>query len=204
MEYQTLRSTCANLRHLTGACRDILCVVLYRRFLKSSGCNTSMALASPTVGTAVAGSRCVSTLTQATFFPGQHLTGATRSGAGGGGAISWFLLSRGTVAAGKTEAEYIALSEVLLRVLFVQQKKERMVPELKHRPNHEGRSKSSSTNHLQAIHRVSYRRDTLQEVRVLIHYVEAKGQHTDLRRKLLELESLANNVEALMNIKAKY
>ena len=129
------------------------------------------------------------------------MTGATRGGAGGGGAISWFLLTQGTVAAGKTEVECIALSEALLRVLFVQQKKKRMVPELKHRPNHEGRSRSSSTNQLQAIHRVSYRRDTLQEMRVLIHYVEAKGQHTDVNRKRLDLESLANNVEALMNIK---
>ena len=61
----------------------------------------------------------------------------------------------------------------------------------------------SSTNHLQGIRRVSYRRDTLQEGRVLTHYVEAKGQHTDVRTKLLDLESLANNVGALMNIKAK-
>ena len=132
------------------------------------------------------------------------MTDATRGGAGGGGAISWFLPTRGTVAAGKTEAEGIALSELLLRVLFVQQNKKRMVPELKHRPKHDGRSRSSSTNQLQAIHRVSYRRDTLQEVRVLIHYVEAKGQHTDGRTKLLDLESLANNVGTLMNIKAKY
>ena len=131
------------------------------------------------------------------------MTGATRYGAGGGGVISWLLPTRGTVAAGKTEAECIALSEVLLRVLFVQQKKERMVPELKHRPNHEGRSKNSSTNQLQAIHRVSYPLDTLQVVRVLIHYVEAKGQHTDGRTKLLDLESLVNIVGALMIIKAK-
>ena len=48
-----------------------------------------------------------------------------------------------------------------------------------------------------------YRRDTLQEVRAFIHYVEVKGQHTDVRTKLLDLESLANNVGALMNIKAK-
>ena len=48
------------------------------------------------------------------------MTGATRGGAGGGGAISWFLPTRGTVAAGKTEAEGKALSKVLLRVLFVQ------------------------------------------------------------------------------------
>ena len=130
------------------------------------------------------------------------MTGATRGGAGGGGAISWFLPTRGTVAAGKTEAEGKALSKVLLRVLFVQQNKERMVPKLKHRPKHDGRS-SSSTNQLQAIHRVSYRRDTLQEVRVVIHYVEAKGQHTDGRTKLLDLESLTNHVGTLMNIKAK-
>ena len=97
--------------------------------------------------------------------------------------------------------ECIELLEVLLRVLFVQQEKERMVPGLKRRPNHERRSRSSSTNQLQAIHRVSYRRNALQEVRVLITYVEAKGQHTDVRSKLLDLESLANNVEALMNIK---
>ena len=129
--------------------------------------------------------------------------GATRGGARGGGVISRFLPTRGTVAAGKTEAECIALSEVLLRVLFVQQNIKRMGPELKRRPNHEGRSRNSSTNQLQAIHRVSYRRDTLQEVRVLIHYVEAKGQHTDVRTKLLDLESLANNVEALINIKTK-
>ena len=131
------------------------------------------------------------------------MIGATRGGAWGGDTSSWFLLTRGTVAAGKTEAVCIALSEVLLRVLFVQQKNERMVPELKRRPNHERRPRSSSTNQLQAIHRVSYRRNTLQEVRVLIHYVEAKGQHTDGRTKLLDLESLANNVRALMIIKAK-
>ena len=71
------------------------------------------------------------------------MTGATRGGGGGGGVVSWFLPTRGTVAAGETEAECIELSEVLLRVLFVQQKKKRMVPELKHRPNHEGRSRSS-------------------------------------------------------------
>ena len=65
----------------------------------------------------------------------------------------------------------------------------------------ERRSRSSSTNQLQAIHRVPYRHNTLQEVMVLIHYVEAKGQHTDVRTKLLDLESLANNVGALMNIK---
>ena len=136
-------------------------------------------------------------------YPGQHMAGATRCGAGGGGVISWLLPTRGTVAAGKTEAECIALSGILLRVLFVQQNKKRMVPELKRRPNHEKRSRSSSTDQLQAIHRVSFRRDTLQEVRVLIHYVEAKGQHTNGRTKLLDLESLANNVGALMIIKAK-
>ena len=48
------------------------------------------------------------------------MTGATRGGAGGGGVISWFLPTRGTVAARKTEAECIAFSEVLL---FVQQNK---------------------------------------------------------------------------------
>ena len=48
------------------------------------------------------------------------MTGATRGGAGGGGVVSWFLPTRGTVAAGLTEAECIELSEVLLRVLFVQ------------------------------------------------------------------------------------
>ena len=46
------------------------------------------------------------------------MTGATRCGAGGGGVISWLLPTRGTVAAGKTVAECIALSEVVLRVLF--------------------------------------------------------------------------------------
>ena len=129
------------------------------------------------------------------------MTGATRGAAGGGSVVSWFLPTRGTVTAGKTEVKCIALSEVFLKVLFVQQKKKRMRPELKRRPNHEGRSRSSSTNQLQAIRRVSYRRDTLQNVRVLIHYVEAKGQHTDVRTKLLDLESLANNVEALMNLR---
>ena len=35
-----------------------------------------------------------------------------RGGAGGGGAISWFLPKRGIVEVGITEVEYIALSEV--------------------------------------------------------------------------------------------
>ena len=46
-------------------------------------------------------------------------------------------------------------------------------------------------------------RDTLEEVEVLIHYVEAKDQHLDVRTKPLDRKSLANPVGTLMNTNTK-
>ena len=74
------------------------------------------------------------------------MIGAKRGGAGGRGVTSWFLATRGIVTVGMTEAEYLALSEVLLEELFVRQMQEFMVPELESRLYHEGRSRSSNTN----------------------------------------------------------
>ena len=45
-------------------------------------------------------------------------------------------------------------------------------------------------------------RDTLEEVRVLIHYVEEKSQHTDGRTQPLNRTSLANHVGAHINTNA--
>ena len=42
-------------------------------------------------------------------------------------------------------------------------------------------------------------RGTLEEVKVLIHYVEEKSQHTDGRTQPLNRTSLANHVGAVMN-----
>ena len=46
-------------------------------------------------------------------------------------------------------------------------------------------------------------RNTLEEVKVLIHYVEAKDQHTDVRTKPLDWKSLTNHVGTLMNTNTK-
>ena len=43
-------------------------------------------------------------------------------------------------------------------------------------------------------------RDTLEEVKVLIHYVDAEDQDTDVRKRPLEWKSLANNVEILTRV----
>ena len=46
-------------------------------------------------------------------------------------------------------------------------------------------------------------RDTLEKVKVLIQYVETKGQHTDVRLQPLDWRSLANHVETLKDLNAK-
>ena len=74
-----------------------------------------------TAGTDIARPRCVRALTWATLMPRQQVTGAKRGGAGGGGVIILFLLTRATVVVEMTEAEYIALSDIVLEVLFVRQ-----------------------------------------------------------------------------------
>ena len=47
---------------------------------------------------------------------------------------------------GTTEAEYIALSEVLLKVLSIRKMQEFVVAELESCPSHEWRSRNSNTN----------------------------------------------------------
>ena len=89
-----------------------------------------------------------------------------------------------------------------MEVLFVREMQKLMVPELKCRPHHERYSRSSNTYPLQAICPVSHRLRYLKEVKVLIHYVEEKSQHTDGRTQSLNRTSLANHVGALMNRKA--
>ena len=95
--------------------------------------------------------------------------------------ISWFLPTRGTVTLGTTETEYIALSQVLLEVLFVRQMQNFVVPELKSRPNHEGRSRKRNTNNYEQYIELHIACDTLEAVKVLIHNVETNDQHTDGR-----------------------
>ena len=88
---------------------------------------------------------------------------------------------------GTTEAEYIALLEVLLEVLFVRQMQDFVVSELKSRPNHEGRSrKSNNTNNYEQYTEFQIARDTLEAVKVLIHNVGTKDQHTDGRTSPLD------------------
>ena len=58
---------------------------------------------------------------------------------------------------GTTEVQRLAVSEVLLKLLFVGEMQELMGPELKCRPHHEGHSRNSNTNPLQAIYPVSHR-----------------------------------------------
>ena len=147
--------------------------------------------------------RTLTLLTRGPVITGQQATGAKRSGARGGDVISGLLPTQGTVAVGKKEVEYLALSEDLLDVIFAWQMQEFMVTRLKSRPNHKEHSSSSSTKRLQAIYRVSHRPYTLKEVTVLIHYFETGGQRTDVRTQPLDWKSLANHIGVLMDTNMK-
>ena len=129
----------------------------------------------------------------------------------GEGAISWFSRMQGTVAAGTTEAEYVALSDVVQEVLFLRQMQEFMVPSLKHYPitireDNEGAIKlannkhaSRRTRHIDVKHHIV--RDAIEKGKVRVIYIETQEQHADILTKPLDLKTFVKHAGALTNAK---
>ena len=131
----------------------------------------------------------------------------------GEGAISWFSSMQGTVAAaGTTEAEYVALSDVVKEVLFLRQIREFMVPKLNYpitiMQDNEGVIKLANNKHascrtrhiyIDAKHHIV--RDAIEKGKIRVIYVETQEQHADILTKPLDLKTFAEHTGVLMNAK---
>ena len=115
------------------------------------------------------------------------------------GAISWHSRMQEVTALGTSEAEYIALSEVVKKVLFLRHVQEFMEPSMRVGAvnvfeDNEGAIKlatnkhaSRRTKHIDVKHHLV--RDAFDARKVRVAYVRSEDQHADLLSKLLEMQT---------------
>ncbi|CAM9832049.1 unnamed protein product, partial [Ascophyllum nodosum] len=113
------------------------------------------------------------------------------------GAISWHSRMQEVTASGTSEAEYVALSEVVKEVLFLRKVQEFMEPSMRVGAvnvfeDNEGAIKlatnkhaSRRTKHIDVKHHLV--RDASDARKVRVAYVRSEDQHADLLTKLLDL-----------------
>ena len=113
----------------------------------------------------------------------------------GGGAISWFSGAQVTTAEGTSEAEYVAMSEIVKEVQLSRQIKAFIMPALKSNPvdiveDNQGaiktandRHSSKRARHIDIKHHLI--RDAVNEGKVRVTYVKTEDQHADVLTKPL-------------------
>ena len=126
------------------------------------------------------------------------------------GAISWHSRMQEVTAAGTSEAEYVALSEVVKDVLFLRQVQEFMETSMRVGAvnvfeDNEGAIKlatnkhaSRRTKHIDVKHHLV--RDASDAQRVRVAYVRSEDQHADLLTKPLDVKKFCKHAKFILNV----
>ena len=126
------------------------------------------------------------------------------------GAISWPSRVQEVTASGTSEAEYVALSEVVKEVLFLRQVQEFMEPSMRVGAvnvfeDNEGAIKlttnkhaSRRTKHINVKHHLV--RDASDARKVRVAYVKSEDQHADLLTKPLDMQKFYKHAKFILNV----
>ena len=126
------------------------------------------------------------------------------------GAISWHSRMQEVTASGTSEAEYVALSEVVKEVLFLRQVQKFMKPSMRVGAvnvfeDNEGAIKLATKKH--ASRRTKYIdvkhhlvRDASDARKVRVAYVKLEDQHADLLTKPLDMQTFYRHAKFILNV----
>ena len=126
------------------------------------------------------------------------------------GAISWHSRMQEVTTSGTSEAEYVALSDVVKEVLFLRQVQEFMEPSMRVAAvnvfkYNEGAIKlatnkhaSRRTNHIDVKHHLV--RDESDARKVRVAYVRSEDQHEDLLAKPLDMQKFYKHAKFILNV----
>ena len=126
------------------------------------------------------------------------------------GAISWHSRMQEVTASGTSEAEYVALSEVVKEVLFLRQVQEFMEPSMRVGAvnvfeDNEGAIKLATNKHasrrtkdINVKHHLV--RDASDARKVRVVYVRSEDQHADLLTKPLDLQKFYKHAKFILNV----
>ena len=125
-------------------------------------------------------------------------------------AISWHSRVQEVTASGTSEAEYVALSEVVKIVLFLRQVQEFMGPSMRVGAvnvfeDNEGAIKlatnkyaSRRTKHIDVKHHLV--RDASDARNLIVAYVRSEDQHADLLTKPLDMQKFYKHAKFILNL----
>ena len=143
-------------------------------------------------------------------LPGHKTIGFGCGVDAGEGTISWHSRMQEVTASGTSEAEYVALSEVVKEVLFLRQVQEFMEPSMRVGAvnvfeDNEGAIKlatnkhaSRRTKHIDVKHHLV--RDASDARKVRVAYVRSEDQHADLLTKPLDLQKFYKHAKFILNV----
>ena len=126
------------------------------------------------------------------------------------GAISWHSTMQEATASGSSEAEYVALSEVVKEVLLLRQVQEFMGPSMRvgavnvFEDNEEAiklatnKHASRRTKHIDVKHHLV--RDASDSRKVKAAYVRSEDQHADLLTKPLDMQTFYKHAKFILNV----
>ena len=126
------------------------------------------------------------------------------------GTISWHSRMQEVTASGTSEAEYVALSEVVKEVLFLRQVQEFMKPTMRVGAvnvfeDNEGAIKLATNKH--ASRRTKYIdvkhhlvKDSSDARKVRIAYARLEDQHADLLTKPLDMQTFYRHAKFILNV----
>ena len=126
------------------------------------------------------------------------------------GAISWHSRMQEVTTSGTSEAEYVALSEMVKEVLFLRQVQEFMEPSMRVGAvnvfeDNEGAIKlatnkhaSRRTKHIDVKHHLV--RDASDARKVRVAYVRSEDQHADLLTKPLDMQKFYKHAQFILNV----
>ena len=126
------------------------------------------------------------------------------------GAISWHSRVQEVTASGTSEAEYVALSEVVKEVIFLRQVQEFMGPSLRVGAvnvfeDNEGAIKlatnkyaSRRTKHIDVKHHLV--KDASDARNLIVAYVRSEDQHADLLTKPLDMQKFYKHAKFILNV----
>ena len=126
------------------------------------------------------------------------------------GAISWHSRVQEVTASGTSEAEYVALSEVVKIVIFLRQVQEFMGPSMRVGAvnvfeDNEGAIKlatnkyaSRRTKHIDVKHHLV--KDASDARNLIVAYVRSEDQHADLLTKPLDMQKFYKHAKFILNL----
>ena len=126
------------------------------------------------------------------------------------GTVSWHSRTQEVTASGTSEAEYVALSEVVKEVLFLRQVQEFMEPSMRVGAvnvfeDNEGAIKLATNKHasrrtkpIDVKHNLVRNASDARKVRVA--YVRSKDQHVNLLTKPLDMQTFYKHAKYILNV----